>query len=155
MISLHTVKRNRAGILVYKLIDARKDCRFEASEQADLWQLIKTYTPRQAALTWHTVNEGNVKVQHRIQKINEGMNKGVSDFVSLSCGANHPAAAIEMKREGKGYPTTEQKKFLIDAEADGKFACVTHGAYCGWMAWLDYLGIDDEEMRRKAYHLIR
>ncbi|MGL5280722.1 MAG: hypothetical protein ACRC8W_03075 [Plesiomonas shigelloides] len=155
MISLHTVKRNKAGLLVYKLIDRNKKCNFEKLEQIHLWQLIKTYTPKEAALTWHSVNEGKVEVQHRLSLISQGMNSGVSDIISIHPGIVHPSAAIELKRESMGTISAEQATFLHKAEESGVFACVAYGAYCGWMAWLDYLGIDDEEMRRKAYHLIR
>lgn len=150
-------KRNRAGILCYLQHPQPKSCPKEEVEQAHLMQLIKAHTPWTPPLVWHTVNEGMAKPQYRHAMAIAGMVSGVADIISVYPGAKHSSCAIEMKRASRKLSSAisnEQKGFLKAHESAGGFAVVAYGAYSGWHAWLDYLGIYDLSMRSKADHLI-
>lgn len=149
-------ERNRAGILCYLQRQQPKSCPKEEVEQAHLMQLIKAHTPWTAPLVWHTVNEGMAKPQYRHAMAVAGMVSGVSDVISVYHGAKHSSCSIELKRamRSKSTISKDQKDFLKAHEEQSGFAAAAYGAYAGWHAWLDYLGIYDLAMRSKADHLI-
>ncbi|MGL5397836.1 MAG: hypothetical protein ACRDBQ_21540 [Shewanella sp.] len=150
-------ERNRAGILCYLQHPQPKICPKEISEQVHLMQLIKAHTPWVAPLVWHTVNEGVSKVQFRQKMASAGMVAGVADVISVYQGEKHPSCSIELKMATRKLASSiskDQRGFLKAHEASGGFAVVAYGAYAGWHAWLDYLGIYDLSMRAKADHLI-
>ncbi|MGL5395973.1 MAG: hypothetical protein ACRDBQ_11975 [Shewanella sp.] len=149
-------ERNRAGILCYLQHPQPKSCQKEEVEQAHLMQLIKAHTPWTAPLVWHTVNEGMAKPQYRHAMAVAGMVSGVADIISVYPGEKRASCSIELKRAMRSKSTTsqDQKDFLISHEESEGFAVVAYGAYAGWHAWLDYLGIYDLSMRSKADHLI-
>jgi len=138
-------ERNRAGILCYLQHPQPKSCPKEDVEQAHLMQLIKAHTPWTATLVWHTDAMAVA-----------GMVSGVADVISVYRGAKHASCAIELKRamRSKSTISKDQKDFLLAHEEQSGFAAVAYGAYAGWHAWLDYLGIYDLSMRSKADHLI-
>ncbi|MGL5700609.1 MAG: hypothetical protein ACRCYL_15500, partial [Kluyvera sp.] len=125
-------------------------------EQIHLMQLIRVHTPWAVPLVWHTVNEGMAKPQHRHAMAVSGQVAGVSDVISVYPGAKHPSCAIELKRaiRSKSAISSDQIDFLLAHEQVGGFAAVAYGAYAGWHAWLDYLGVYDLAARAKADHLI-
>ena len=149
-------ERNRAGLLCYLQHPQPANCPKEEVEQAHLMQLIKAHTPWVLPLVWHTVNEGMAKPQYRHAMAVVGMVSGVADVISIYPGAKHPSCAIELKRASRSKSTVsaDQRNFLLAHEKAGGFAAVAYGAYAGWHAWLDYLGINDLAMRSKADHLI-
>lgn len=149
-------ERNRAGLLCYLQYKRTGPCPKEEVEQAHLMQLIKAHTPWVLPLVWHTVNEGMAKPQYRHAMAVAGMVSGVADVISTYPGANHSSCAIELKRanRSKSAVSADQRDFLLAHEKAGGFAAVAYGAYAGWHAWLDYLGIYDISMRSKADHLI-
>lgn len=144
-------ERNRNGVLVYVLKDQPAKSPKERWEQIHIMQLIRAHTPGEAALTWHTVNESDSKVQHRADLQRAGMMKGVSDIISISGGV----ACIEMKRARRSNSqiSKEQTRFLLDAEKAGHFACVAYGAVAAWYAWCDYLNLPD--LLTKCHHLLK
>ncbi|MGL4751004.1 MAG: hypothetical protein ACRCXB_01090 [Aeromonadaceae bacterium] len=149
-------ERNRAGILCYLQHPQPKSCPKEEVEQAHLMQLIKAHTPWTAPLVWHTVNEGMAKPQYRHAMAVAGMLPGIADIISIHPGYDYASCSIELKRSARSKSTISegQKKFLKAHETAGGFSVVAFGAYAGWHAWLDYLGIYDLSMRSKADHLI-
>ncbi|MGL5396501.1 MAG: hypothetical protein ACRDBQ_14735 [Shewanella sp.] len=152
---IYTTK-NRDGIRCYFNYKQPDSCPKEYVEQVHLMQLIKVNTPWASPLVWHTVNEGMAKPQHRHAMAVAGMVSGVADVISVYPGEKHPSCAIELKRavRSKSTISKDQKEFLKAHEAAGGFAVVAYGAYAGWHAWLDYLGIYDLSIRSKADHLI-
>lgn len=88
-------------------------------------------------LMWHTKNEGVKSIQTALSDSDEGLLKGVSDFVILigiaSPDCKYKFAAIEMKRTnksgpGKASPVSEQQKdFLRRVRELGGFSAVTYG----------------------------
>lgn len=149
-------ERNRAGILCYLQHPQPKTCQKEEVEQAHLMQLIKLHTPWTAPLVWHTVNEGMAKPQYRHAMAVSGMVPGVADVISVYPGEKRASCSIELKRSMRSKSTIsqDQKDFLISHEEAEGFSVVAYGAYAGWHAWLDYLGIYDLSIRSKADHLI-
>lgn len=149
-------ERNRAGIMCYLQHPQPKSCPKEEVEQAHLMQLIKAHTPWTAPLVWHTVNEGMAKPQYRHAMAVAGMVSGVADIISVYPGEKSASCSIELKRamRSKSTISQDQRDFLIPHEEAEGFAVVAYGAYAGWHAWLDYLGIYDLSMRSKADHLI-
>lgn len=151
--------RNRAGILVYELVEQPDKSPLEEVEQTDFFSLLRYEYPIEASLTFHPVNEGAIKPQYRDKLIKQGLLKGVSDVTSLYPGFKHDGFCGEMKRANKKEASAvskEQKKFLKNAEQAGKFSCVAYGAVPMWWAWCDYLGLEfDDPMRHKADYLVR
>lgn len=115
------------------------DCRLEVSEQIDAMAWLKEFYPEARKVTFHVPNESDAKRSARYQQdlIQQGVTKGVSDIVTLY----GYGGAFEMKRviKAKSSVSKEQREFLSNAVAQGKFAALCYGASAFKQAWVDYL----------------
>lgn len=145
------------GVMIYQQSAKPKKSRLESSHQTDLVSLIRAHYPEHAALLFHAANEGSNKVQYRAKQATQGVLKGVSDIICLHGGALCSVFVCELKR-GNSAPSSiskEQAEFIRLSSSQGHYAVAAFGAYAGWHAWLDYLGIgESENIRSKANHLI-
>lgn len=136
-------KRNRAGVLCYMREDAAaiRGSNHEQGEQKTVWGWIEHNHPSMAALTWHTANERRATAFHMAQNASMGVQSGVADLVTFWSGAKHAAGAFELKREStkEGRLSPEQRRFLLAAEQQGKFACCAYGALACQVAIIEYL----------------
>lgn len=104
----------------------------ESKHQKDSYAWVKYNHPEW--LAWHTKNEGVKSMATAISDADEGLLKGVSDFVIIigPFGPYH-FAAIEMKRTNKSgrfkaSPVSkEQKEFLSRVRELGGFSAVCYG----------------------------
>lgn len=104
-----------------------KDGRKECAHQVDSFAWV---THHYDFLVWHSKNEGQKTIQQAVRDQQEGIVKGVSDFVILiGFGANYPFAAIELKRASKNGSrvSKEQAAFLRSVRERGGFAAVAYG----------------------------
>lgn len=137
-------RRNRAGILVYKLAEQPDICFKESVSQINAISWLREKYPQYAPMSFHPANEGQIPVQYRVELIKQGLLSGVSDIVVMKSSRYWPAGVFEMKRDSVRQSTAisaDQKQWLLLNEKDGKFACVCYGAEAFKKAFEDYLGI--------------
>lgn len=117
----------------------RGDCLYEDIEQMRAVTWFNFVYPEYENLFFHVPNEGDVAVQYRPKMKKMGVTPGIADLVLLVPMKGHPYAVFEMKREGAGYLSEDQKKHLNAAAEVGAFACMCRGAAQFEKAVLDYL----------------
>jgi hypothetical protein len=115
------------------------DCRPEWPEQVDIVAWVREWWRDDAALMFHTANEGDIPAQYRQDQIKAGLLSGVPDLTFMRSGWRWPCGLIEMKRAWwKSKPSAEQRVFLSKAAADGKFSAVCNGADAAKCAFMDF-----------------
>lgn len=114
--------------------------RSEDCEQMDFVAWIRENYPEHAALMTHAANEGKQAINYRGRLRKMGQLTGWPDLVFLKAGAHHHAALIEMKsRKHTAIASADQRKVLIAAAQDGKFAAVCNGFEAAKVAFKKYV----------------
>lgn len=114
--------------------------RSEDCEQMDFVAWIREHYPEHAELMTHAANEGKQTESYRAKLRKIGQMTGWPDLVFLKAGASHPAALIEMKsRKHTAIASADQRKVLIAAAQDGKFAAVCNGFEAAKVAFKKYV----------------
>lgn len=127
----------KPGYLLYRPVVQTMRKNSETAEQITFVSWVRFNYPEYAKLMFHIPNEGQQSPQYRQQLYKMGLLKGVSDLIIL----RHNGMALEMKRaDWKASTSKEQKEFLTAANADGRFACVCHGAEAAKVAFLEWIG---------------
>jgi hypothetical protein len=122
--------KNRAGVTVFALATQPKArSRKEDMEAIDFYQFAIRKYPEVKGLLRHIANERKASVHEHNLLVQQGMEKGTSDYLMLIPNDDHPYFAMELKRARKKDSSVqkEQNEFLLDAESVGAFACIAYG----------------------------
>lgn len=136
-------------VLPYQIYDSgyRGACPKEDIEQIKSADWLSYHMPWVNA--FHVPNEIKASVQYGEKRKRMGVKGGVSDWIILTPGLNHPFAVPEMKRldKTKSKISAEQKKFLSSSADCGGFSCVCYGAEMFKKSMRIYFtGVDNEDI---------
>lgn len=135
------IKMHKDGFWDYRLKEKPARCPSEDGEATNFYCLAIAQWPHLEPLMFHVPNERKATVQAQMRLNQQGVKKGVSDYIILTPSNGHPYAVIELKRQdwSKSSLSKEQRDFLSAAMQQGAFAAVAYGWEAAIHAVNDYL----------------
>lgn len=108
----------------------------ETQEQIALldWAAVMQGRYKELALLFHIPNEGKRSYRVGVELRRMGLKRGVPDLFLPVARGGYYGLFIEMK-SAKGRPTTEQRRWVQELQAQGYTAIVAHG----WQEAAEYI----------------
>lgn len=115
---------------------SRNDTPTETQEQIALldWAAVMQGRYKELALLFHIPNEGKRSYRVGVELRLMGLKRGVPDLFLPVARGGYYGLFVEMK-SAKGKPTSEQRRWLQELQAQGYAAIVAHG----WQQAAEYI----------------